>query len=135
MSNGKVTICKFKNHVIRGVIGKDGKPWFAISDLYRVLELKDPEAIPKLPDKACNMHISHILGRIKNIHVTNELGLYCLAVCSGSAQATALMLWADTKFFSPNFYSHREPPPLEGDAELPYVSGTAALKALKQFTK
>lgn len=102
---------------------QEGEPWFVLSDVCRVLEIKNPrDAAKRLDDdEKDDLGITDAIGRQQATTIVNESGLYSLILTSRKDAAKRFKRWV-THDVLPSLRKHGVYRMQEGDPDLPTLA-------------
>ena len=84
---------EFEGHGVRMAI-RDDEPWFVLSDICRVLEIRNPrDAAARLDDDEKGVGNTDTLGGPQEVTIVNESGLYSLILTSRKPAAKRFKKW------------------------------------------
>lgn len=134
MSNDLISY-QFENETVR-VIMIAGEPWFVANDLCGVLGISNvSQAMKRLdPDEYGLCSNEDTLGRVQDVNIVSESGMYGLVLGSRKQQARRFRRWVTGEVLpslrrtgSYTLHTHEPPPAVAGDYDPPRLMASVAV--------
>jgi prophage antirepressor-like protein len=97
MSENKIQVWNYESSEIR-TVQINGEPWFVLSDVCKVLEIKNSrDAAAKLDGDEKGVALTDTLGGKQQMTIINESGLYTVILRSDKPQAKPFRKWVTSE--------------------------------------